>query len=88
MTVTWAEPPPSRGTGVPRRDWQAIGAELKRRPMRWAIVAVFDQAAVAASTASNIRSGKLASLQRLGRFEAQARKASGEYRVYARYLGP
>ncbi len=84
--VRFEEPPGAR-SGTTGRDWNAVAAALKKKPQRWAIVAVCPTAVLAASTAQNIRKGTVAAMRPVGAFEAVSRTVDGEPRVYARYVG-
>lgn len=79
------EEPPSESNAV--HDWVAIASALKKRPNRWAIVAVCKNAPLAASTARYVRQSGYEALRLAGKFEAVARTVDGEYRVYARWVG-
>lgn len=84
--IRWEDPPASKGMAV--HDWPAIGAQLVAAPGKWALVAVCPNGATAGSTARHVRDGKYDSLRDLGVFEAKSRTVGGEYRVYARFVGP
>lgn len=88
--IRW-EDPPERNHGTdhkPKRahDWSAIGRALRRRPGRWAVIAVCGYPTLAGATAYGVRNGTYRALPP-GRYEAVSRTVDGECRVYARYLG-
>ena len=85
--VTWADPPLiTKGRYSTR--WREVAKQLRARPNEWAMVA----SAAPPSTASHIRTGKLAAFSPAGHFEATARRGpdlpANRRIVYARYVGP
>ncbi len=73
--------------GRKKYDWAAIGAALKKRPQRWAVVMVCETQPLAGTHAKNVRRGVPSALRPLGIFEAVSRTIDGEHRVYARWVG-
>ncbi|MEU3851785.1 hypothetical protein [Streptomyces sp. NPDC029554] len=65
-----------------------VAAALKARPGQWAVVRTVPARTTAATSAYNIRVAKSAAYAPAGSFEAVSRSVDGEYRVYARYVGP
>lgn len=85
--IVWEEPPPPKPGPKPRHE--AIAAELRSNPGKWAKVAV-----ASPGMASTIKSGRMIAYQPQGAFEAVARNyrsADGHVRgvadIYARYIG-
>lgn len=68
--------------------WAVAGRELMDTPGEWRHAASYFNLQTARVTASAIRRGQRSTLAALGRFEAEHRVVDGEYRVYARYVGP
>lgn len=87
--VRWEDPPdPTRNRSrTGRYDWYRIGAALKRRPRKWALVAVTTNATTANTMALGIRRGNYGGIFFHGQFEAAGRTIDGEARVYARWVG-
>jgi hypothetical protein len=80
--IRWEDPPPA----PPRQpSWVDRLAPLMEHPKRWAIIQVRETSTQARMTANNLRTqARLPD----GQWEFTHRCAGGEWRVYARYLGP
>jgi hypothetical protein len=88
--IRWETPPPDRraGTGIPVFDHEAIAAELRAHPRRWAVV--FEGRYGMGGYATFIRTGRHAAYRPVGHFDAVRRYAAADddvMIVYARYLG-
>lgn len=83
MTLQFIDPPaPTRGINA--NVWAPIFAELREQPGDWAIVV---PATTSASTAMNIKLGKLGGAKP-HEYEATSRSNhDGTYAIYARYVG-
>jgi hypothetical protein len=69
-------------------NWAEVGQALRRRPNRWALVAIYSTANAALSSATQVRYGRRATTTiGDGPFEAVARTVNGQHRLYARYTG-
>lgn len=88
MSAVRFEDPPS-GPEMDRAsyDWTAIAAALKKRPLRWAIIATCTNSNLSAVMARYVRTSTYTPLREAGKFEAVARTVDGEHRVYARWVG-
>lgn len=62
--------------------------ELKKNMGEWALLGRCKAPNSARQRAYIIRTGEQAGYEPAGSFEAEARTIFGEYRVYARYVGP
>lgn len=82
--LAWEDPPDITALQVAR----SLADELRARPGEWAVVSTHPTMGTAQSTSSNIRSGRRAIYRPRFAFDATAREVDGEYRVYARYIGP
>jgi hypothetical protein len=85
--IQWEEPPTeSQIHGA----YHAFAAELRKRPMAWAVLKSFprEHARRAWAMSSNINSGKKSRDWRPGEFEATARTVGDVVKVYVRYVGP
>jgi hypothetical protein len=79
--LVWEDPPP-------RIDHDALAAELRAHPGRWARIDKTYSPESARVIAYQIRAARLAAYAPRGDFEAARRKQGpGESYVYVRYLG-
>ena len=76
-----------RGPATAGTKWARIAEQLRSRPGDWAHVLTANSVQGSGSMAYYLRRGGPKAWPR-GAFEAVARKVDGEYRVYARYIGP
>lgn len=91
IELEWVDEPPAGAAGKESSErWNAIAAELKKRPRQWALVAKN----VNRATADQIRTGKIKAFQE-GLWEATTRGGVkrgytefGRCDLYVRYLGP
>lgn len=83
--IRWEDPPDRRGQA--HYDWPAIAGALQGRPGAWALALVCPTREIAATTARYVRESHYEALQG-EQYDAKARTVDGEFRVYARYLGP
>jgi hypothetical protein len=86
--IRWEEPPPGRPagreTGNGNSRWNAVAAELRAHPGRWALIREGESGS---GLATHIRQGHIACFTPAGDFDAVSRQARGVNRVYARYVG-
>jgi len=82
--IVWEDPSPR--TYSERMVWVEVLEPLTQRPQVWARIKTCATAQLSATTANNLRCGRL----RLppGDWEFRASKKGDIYGVYARYLGP
>jgi hypothetical protein len=64
-----------------------LAADLTATPGKWARVGTYGTGDSARTTASLIRTGKLAAFRPAGAFEAESRSIRGTHTVWARYVG-
>lgn len=88
-TIRFEElPPDARGGRLPSPMSQDIAAQLTERPGEWAHIRSGATPARAASLAHHVRAGTSRAFRPKGAFEAKSRTVDGQFRVYARYVGP
>lgn len=88
MTTFETPPPPTGRRGTPRTaELLALAADLTANPGEWARVGEYKTDASTRTTASLVRTGKLAGFAPRGAFEATARTDSGRPVVHARFVG-
>jgi hypothetical protein len=80
--IRWEDPPPIEK----HTDWAEQLLPLMDHPKRWAMITSRARRDNAASVAMSLRNGR--SRTPPGRWEFASRSVDGEFRVYARYLGP
>lgn len=87
--IRWEEPTPGRhrgNLGVGRSRYEAVAAELRANPGRWALIYEAEGDSRAA-LATHIRMGQVQCFSPCGDFDAVSRRIEGVERVYARYVG-
>ncbi|MFJ5532382.1 hypothetical protein [Streptomyces sp. NPDC093261] len=87
MTVElmYEDPPHARMPGSP--DYEAMAAELRRNPGRWAVIKLAETQQSAATIAYAIRCGRYPAFRPAEQWDTRSRTVDGEFRVYARFSG-
>jgi len=85
--TTWEDPPRRQSGGHGGRDAPAVAADLKANRGQWAIFRTYSTRQSAGSDASQLKSGRYHWAPK-GSVEAVSRTVDGEFRVYARWVGP
>lgn len=91
--IRWEDPPPghpsrTRGGRKPAGRYDALAAELRAHPQRWALVGETDSWTAAANACNPIRRASIECFEPRGDFEAVARALrDGTVGIFARYLG-
>lgn len=83
--LEWADPPTPPVNW--RRKYEAVAAQLKAQPGRWARVNTYGSSNAAQSSASKINNSGTPSFPK-GQFEAVARCTEDSNDLYLRYVGP
>lgn len=87
--VRWEDPPSAnRSANRRKRQWEPRLLPLMEQPKRWAVVRTYPTAKQAYDAVGNLRGAGYRRYLPSGRWEFTSRTVDGEYRLYARYLGP
>lgn len=86
-SITWEEPPESRGGDRRSTKWKTIGDQLRQHPKRWAKVQHYETRPAAASKVTRIQSGQMVGLGD-GPWEAKHRGSDNDgWDLYLRFMG-